>query len=330
MRIENPRKLAPFSHTPGTCALIPGTLWEAEVFPALVRLRHLVTGQRYEKILDYRGPVLGFTVQQDLEKGFLRFFGTAQQGYFCSYLKAGQEYVELDGEKLPLPIPELKPPSSAQRLSFGVHKAQNWDFVRTRLDPCEIWPFWLLLAQQTPAAPLHKVGSYALLQACEHAQKVDAASLWRSVFMGCFQGILSPRLFDEWHQGLFPSHEADREIPAVGLLHEGARLIRSLFFAEQGQELFLLPHLPPQCHAGRFIRIKTARGDELSMEWSKKRIKKVLFRSAHTGEVLLKLQKGITSFRIRRSMKDKGQIVSSAKPFICEAGTLLYLDRFLT
>ncbi len=329
MQIEIRKKLAPFSHLPGTSALIPRTPWEVQVFPALLRFHHLGTGQREEIPLAHTGPIEGFTVQQDLERGFIRFFGRAKEGYFCSYLKANEQGIELDGKKLPFVSLEPDPlPPQKERLSFGVHKAQNWDFIKARLDPCEIWPFWLLLAQQTPKAALHKVGSFSLLASCERASKVEIVYLWRQVLLGCIQGILSPRLFDEQYQGLFPNHEADKGISPLGLLHEGARQIRALFFLEQEGEISLLPHFPPECHAGRFIFVQTARGDQLSFEWSKKRIKKVVFSPAYTGERFFKLQKGISSFRIRSSLKDKGRQASSEKPFFCSGGSSLFLDRF--
>ncbi len=328
MRIKISTRFTPFSHQAGIRCLIPGTTWEAQVFPALVQFTDLAGEGIYTLPTSHQGPVEGFTVQQDLEKKQIRIFGRARNGYFCSFIQRREKKLLFDDQELPIKLSLIPPPESKERLFLGIHKKQQWERMMERLNPCELWPFWLYLAQRTPLVTLEKMGSYCLLAACEHASKVDRIRLWRLVFLGCFQGILSPRLADENHLGLFPETQISPRHSPIGLLHEGSRLIRSLFFAEQEELIHLLPSLPPQCHAGRFLNLRTTTGDCFDLEWSKKILKKVVIHPASTHTLFLKTQKDIRHFRLRISLKDRGRKVVRDQPIYCEEGQRLFLDRF--
>lgn len=328
MRITIKTRFTPFSHEAGIRCLIPGTTWEAQVFPTLIQFTNLAGNSTYSLPIARKGPVQGFTVQQDLEKKQIRIFGRAPDGHFCSYIKRKERKLLFDHKELPITLSLESPPESKERLSLGIHKKQNWQRMMERLDPCELWPFWLYLAHQIPVVQLEKLGSYCLLAACEKASKLDLISLWRSVFLGCFQGILSPRLRDENHLGLFPESTILPNHSPIGLLHEGSRLIRSLFFLEQGELIYLLPTLPPECHAGRFLGLQTTIGDRFDLEWSKKTLKKVIIHPVSTHVLSLKLPKGIHYFRLRASLKERGEKIAREELIYCKAGQRLFLDRF--
>ncbi|MGH2612381.1 MAG: hypothetical protein ACRDFB_04965, partial [Rhabdochlamydiaceae bacterium] len=96
----------------------------------------------------------------------------------------------------------------------------------------------------------------------------------------------------------------------------------SLLFKEQNGFSFL-PNLPPQFHAGRLVNLRTAHGDLVSIEWSKKWLKKVIIKPGETREVLLTLQKLFCSFRINKKIKHDVK-----NPLSLMVGKTLFLDRF--
>lgn len=106
MRIRMTEKLRPFSHKPGASSLLPGSSWQFEVFPALIRIYNLRTAQPHlvtEININIVGPVKDFTFLLDLEKKCLCVWGESQKGYFRYYLRilAPGSYLGIDVEKIP-------------------------------------------------------------------------------------------------------------------------------------------------------------------------------------------------------------------------------------
>lgn len=308
MRIQIKEKFRPFSHEPGTICLIPRTAFEARIYPAKIFFRNLETFEEKEVALDTLGPVHGFTVHVDLERGEVSVFGRSKRGHF-RYL--------LDEKQFPF-LKKTEIPHSKKRLHLGVGKAQDFSLMRRRMDMAEIFPFWLKMAYLIPKVDLPKkaIGTMVLLE----EGKLDLA------FQASFQGIFSPRLSDENFLGLIPESKKIQGVSPIGILHEGARQIEELFFQEQEETWNFLPNLPKEFHAGRFVQIETKVGDLIDIEWSKKSLKKAVIRPAKTRDVSLGLKRGLKSFRIRKSPRQKGEIAS--KNVALEAGKLLYLDRF--
>ena len=141
MKIAIAEKLSPFSHTPGAACLIPGTWWQIEAFPTLLRLCH--NAQKIEISLQLTGPVKEFTLQQDLMRGVVWVFGKAKEGYFRLRLEASDSGFDLFAEKTPsggletskghlaskdrlhFPVDlTFSLPPSSERISFGSHKEQ--------------------------------------------------------------------------------------------------------------------------------------------------------------------------------------------------------------
>lgn len=359
MHIKIAERLHPFSHQSGTHCLIPKTTWELQAFPTLLRFRDMQSTEYFEMVLPFKGPIKGFTLEQNLEKGFIHIFGMSQEGYIdcqiareknslklictkipeveCHFL--GKSLPLRKGESIILPI-TLKDEQflpTSERLSLGMHKSQDWVLVQRRMDLSEIFPIWLRLAALIPQRKLKElppVGTLLLLKECKKAldqeEKNTIKPLFTALFQTAFQGILSPRLTDEQFLGIIPPFEG--EIPAtlspLLVLQESAKLIRELFFKEEGEKIFLLPCLPTEMHSGRFIGIKTAAGDEIHLEWSKKILKKVIYRSATEKEITLELQRPLKSFRVRYAQKDHGSRVLADDPLFLGAGQTLYLDRF--
>lgn len=307
MRIQITQKLRPFSHQPGTCCLIPFTTWEVQIFPAKLQFRNLAGAGKEEKNLPIFGPVKNFTALLDLEKGRVEVFGHGKKGYF-RYFISPKEYPFLKGEKLPL---------SKKRLFFGVHKKQDWDAIHSRSQMGEVFPFWVRLAALIPAKPFASVGTGNLLE----------QGLLEETFQAGFQGILSPRLEDENHLGLVPEEKTSKS--PIGLIHEGAKQIEELFFLDDQNSWHFLPSLPKELHSGRFVFVDTKEGDLVHFEWSKKELKKVIIDPVKTRSIKLSLQSRLKSFRVRKSLRQKGERMSRASSLDLVKGQRIYLDRFM-
>lgn len=326
MRIAIALKLRPFSHRPGTCCLIPFSTWEARIYPTKIRFQNLAMREERELTLSIQGPVKGFTIVQDLEKGRIEVFGKGYEGFFRYYITAGSlEFVK--GETLPLDfIQKYELPPSKMRLSLGVHKKQDWELISRRSAMEEVLPFWIRLAQLIPeeAFPKKKMGTLALLE--EPFTKQNAYSHFQNIFQVAFEGILSPRIADENFLGLIP--EEKRGVSPIPLIHEGAKQIQELFFQEEEDLFHFLPKLPKEFHAGRLIYIKTSSGDQVDIEWTKKQIKKVIICPQTSRQIQLGLQKRIRSYRVRKNLRQKGEMRSSTQVIELKPGQTLFLDRF--
>lgn len=327
MSIKIAERLRPFSHVPGVCCLLPKTKVTVQAFPTLIRFLEI---QDIE--LELEGPVQDFTVQQDLERGHLSVYGHAKNGYFRYVISQENEGIFIRFQKFPLPketifIPHLcrEVAPCKERLSLGNHKAQDWEMMRRRADLKEIFPLWVKLANLTPNL---EVASHPLLSCCEEQVamqlKVSIYSTFSDLFKAGFYDMLVPRFYDTQHQGFALPVETDT--PPHFILKQGGALIRSLFFQEDSETLSLLPCLPPEFHAGRYLNIKTSHGEEIDIEWSKKMLKRVLLRPSSPRSLRLHLPK-VKSFRVRTSLQDRGYILTP-EDLLPTTSIPLILDRF--
>lgn len=333
MKITIAERLHPFSHKIGTKFLLPMTSWTIKVFPTRLEFCDLECKQDpFFLSFDFLGPIQGFTAQLDLEKGCLHVFGTTQRGYMRYQLCVKEDGIWLMMEKIPeekvfcrissgnkevlltksepsIQCNFLKRPLTAacdERLSLGMHKAQDFDLVLRRLDCKEIFPHWLRLGNLSPSNAIYAkedLGNYRLLNICrekiEHKEKEGVLKAFGNLFQAAFEGVFAPRLTDTDYQGILPESETlHRKISPMPLLIESSKLIRSLFFQEENGAISLLPCLPIPFHCGRMLGLKTLDKEVFDFEWSKKTLRTVLVHSALGGELRLKLPKGIRSFRL--------------------------------
>jgi len=333
MRFTIAERYRPFSHQPGTSSVLPGTNLRFQIFPSLVRVFEEDTVVS-EINLAVLGPVKDFTVQLDLEKGRIRVWGTASTGYmrYSIYPASTQEkfvLVQETGEKDK--APECKK-VTLERLSLGSSKAQDWDMVKRRFDMTEILPVWFFLGQQIEekdCAPAE--GTAAFLHECRRAIISDDSRRllepFKLLFQSGFDGILAPRKTDSDHQG-FHLPPVASDFSSIALLSDGAKLIRSLFFSYNDCVVDILPALPVEFHSGRFIDLKCGTQGTLDMEWTKKAIRRVIFRANENGVIRFALSREINQFRLRLSETDRGQKLEPGTPIEIVAGKTYYLDRF--
>lgn len=317
MKIKIAERLRPFCHETGTTLLLPGTQLRLQIYPALIRAFDLHGKLLKEMELDVKGPLKGFTVQLDLEKGCIHVW---DQGKLDYCLVASDDHFAMV---------ERTPAAGGEKpaLSLGSHKSQDWSLIKRRLDMKEILPHWHRLGYALkPEGKRPKGGTMALLDRCLAGGKMEIEEALTHLFQAGFEGLLFPRLNDEEHQGFqLPPCEGGSPL---WLLSEGSALIQSLFFQTEGAAIHLLPKLPPAFHSGRFINLPIEDLGLFHFEWSKKELKKLIFASKSTKTLRFHFQKALKKCRLRFSIQEKGEKIDFPLSISVEAGRTYYFDRF--
>ncbi len=340
-QIKIAERLHPFSHTPGEYCLLPKSSLRLQIFPALIIVHDLSESipRLLAKIpVPIKGPVKEFTAQLNLEKGNIDVWGQSSEEYFhyriFSALLPLQIALQIDkGLSTWKPKPLEQDPSfaiqqaaqssiTAERLSLGNHKSQDWDMVKRRSDLVEILPAWLRLGELIPSPKrISYEGTAALLNVCNKESKLEVYSTLQNLFKVAFEGILSPRLRDDQHQGFnFPTVPVS--LSPLVLLTEGAKTIRTLFIRSDQNHIFILPCLPPQFHCGRFLQVQCAPLGLLDFEWTKKMVRRMIFYSQTDGAIHFHFPKEVHRFRLN------GLIHPVEKPIEVLSGQIYTFDRF--
>ncbi len=359
MKIKLTEKYKPFSHEAGTPLLIPRSSWKATIFPAKIKLESLLsTGgkQSLFVIPHIKGPLTRFTIMQDLERYWIRVFGEGPQGYFSYRLVASSHEITLffergteegvsftfDGETKILKLKEeliipttllAFPKVCGEKMYFGCSKKQDWPLVKRRQSVQEILPIWFELGKHVPSHPILETGTSRLLAFCQRqieAKENDKiGTSFIDLFKAGFEGILSPSLNDVDHLGYQEEEDViPKEASPLVLLGEGARLIRSLLVQKWEKGIAILPCLPKELHAGRFIHIQLNDTLIADLEWSKKLIRRLVLHPKKDQDITFTFQSSIDSFRLRTGRRGRGKIFKAGKPIILKADTLYILDRF--
>lgn len=321
------QKLSPFSHSCGIKCLVPYSHYVAEVFPSLFRLYDLSSqgiSLVKEEHFAIKGPLKEFTVFCDLERGCV----SVKSEQFCYHILPSGEVVH--GKKSGLVSSLHK-----ERLSLGSHKKQEWGAMRKRCDFVELFPLWHALGRdlKLPEIPLEVGGMFSLLEECRKTleQKHPERTLiyFKKLFLAAFEGMCVPRLIDHEHQGIV-QEEGGSHSPLY-LLKRSAEMIRSLFVRVEEKTILLLPHLPPEFFAGRFVHVAVLPFGELDLEWSKKTVRQMVFASTYEGVLDFDFGSSLKSFRLRKDVRDRGErqeICDCRAKLVMKKGVRYYLDRF--
>lgn len=106
--------------------------------------------------------------------------------------------------------------------------------------------------------------------------------------------------------------------------------LRSFFLIEDGQTLTLLPRLLPSMHSGQIHQEWCANKDvEISFDWRKGHLRRVLIRPLKDVELCLVMQKSL-SCRIRTIPQSYGVNISLANPIFFKKNKRYLLDNFST
>lgn len=307
-------RLRPYSHVPGISCLIPGTLFEAVIFPALIRImkdNHIIK----EYPIDIKGPLAQFTVFQDLERGCITI---SSEDYFFHLLP--------DLQLINRKHPGLPPIQTQERLSLGSHKKQEWEDLKKRCDFRAIFPIWHRLGMFYSDLNGHS----KLVEECQEAiqsnNPENIVQTFRKLFLAGFRNILVPRLKDDDHQGIISGNTISNG-ETIYLLSKGARIIRSLFIQEVSDRILILPALPPEFFAGRMTEVKTNKAI-VNLEWSKKLIRRLSIHALADGTLNLNFQSQIKKYRLRTARKERGCMFFAGDPVEIKSGTFYLLDQF--
>ncbi|MBB65258.1 MAG: hypothetical protein CMO81_09365 [Waddliaceae bacterium] len=352
------------SHRAGTLCALPGARFALELFPTKWRVLKLSGDEDLcvaEVDVNLSGPLKDFTILQDLDRAQVVLSAHAKEGFFRIVLQAMKEEqgislycdrspesgfpiqgkgsflsddidtVLLKGQKVCLGKESLVPSLPLTSLCCGVHKKADWALVERRKDLREILPYWFHVASLLPlnekqVVPLRWKESIEAVEAKAHDQiGVALIDLWDSAF----EGMWVPRLSDFRHLGI---EVAKEECAPFDLLAYGARYISQLFLREEELGFSVLPSLPKELFCGRFMNVSMGEWGTVDIEWSKKQIRRMVFRASKNGELLFTFQNFIRSFRLRQdgpSFQDRrGKTCESGKTISVESGKVYYLDHF--
>lgn len=356
MKFSINQKYRPYSHLPGTRMVLPGSGEEVEIYPTLIKL----IGINEDVSLNIRGPINQFTVCNDLEKQQIIVWGVINDKWFRYLLVGGngqkirliiersiegvfsfeyraQTHSLTGGDFFDFGSSEVEffpyPLFQGERLFLGNHKKQAWDQIKQRKDLTEIFPIWHRLGQLIPPQlPTNEIGgTFELLRECQQSINDRSPELaidkWINLFCAGFRGLLAPRSIDDEYLGLVRSPLTNSDCSPLVLLTEGALLIRSLFVKEDLGVITILPYLLPIFHCGSFVNVLLKSG-EISIEWTKKTIRRLIFKAAEDQELAFVFRSDVRSFRLRSTTNSKGKEQSSKDLLKVIKNHYYYFDNF--
>lgn len=325
--IKLTQKFKPYTLIPGACLPIPGSEYYAQVFPTLWRVfssSHELLG---EGRISLSGPVKRFYIFQDLHRGGLAVLSEKYKYYL---LPSGEKVASIRGS---LPSADQAEPL----LSLGVHKHADLHKMRRRRDLKEILPFWWRLASLTPpCAPVNAIQPvgklfHTVYQKIQQREKTEISSLLLSLYLSGFSENFLPRMSDTEFQGILDFSDMDEQNVPFSLLHSSFGLLRDIFIFHDGDLLEVLPSLPPEFPCGRLTRLLLKGIGKISVEWSKKTLRKVCLHAQENREFLLGVPSPLICCRLRQW--EKKQLIASSQISLGEimeikAGTTYVWDCF--
>ena len=323
--IKIAQRFTPFSHLPGTSCPIPLSSWMVRAYPTLLQIYN--DTDCHDLSLLIQGPVEGFTLLLDLERSEVNVFGRGQQGFFSLQLKGVSNGIALslkrgveipihfEGEKsilfkgTPLIIKTGEGNLEVfykERLALGVSKKLDWDLVKRRGEREEIFPVLFFLGQQVLG------------------DRIDIESDWELFFSAGFSNLLVPEREDINHLGL-GWKGISNHISRASLLRWSYFKIREQFILQENDKVTILP--TKTFHSGKMEKVDVGKG-KLSMQWRSYQLRKVAITPMEDSWWHISFPKGIVSFRIRKSLRERGKIHCVNDPFWLQGSSSYFLDNF--
>ncbi|MCH9633701.1 MAG: hypothetical protein S4CHLAM7_04340 [Chlamydiae bacterium] len=227
-------------------------------------------------------------------------------------------------------IDQKSPENSLEILSLGSHKKQQIEPLLERKDPKEILPLVFLMGQLGSfERTKHLEGSLNCIKTLQknRRQKNHDQLLpdLLPVFNQSFSGLLAPYLEDINFWKPTPSKFTKPRASRFSLLSELYFEIRHFFLTRTKNELFILPHLPPECYCGRLVNVEES-GLTLQMDWSKKLLKMLHIYSAKEHTIKLVFQSPIQKCRVR--VDNTTLVFKNKSSFTFEKSKTYFFDRF--
>ncbi len=356
-----------FCHLPGIPTLLPTSPFVVEVFPSLIRIRSCKTFQvLYELSLTGVGPLEDFTIIQEWEKGCIEVTGISSTGFVHYVLfplceESGILFVkkkappsfnivvntlsvdaswkqEKEGEYFLLtkrvPSKRICIPKKRARLSLGCHKKQDWELILRRGDIEEIFPLWFWAAQTscewTDTLPEKETMLSCFATAIQEKNMNSLKSIFLDMFWAGLQGMFVPQTEDSQYLGYtMPAFTHDIKSSPLALFSKSFPLFKSLFFVEEETTWKFFPALLPEFHCGR-IKEMNIHDAMISLEWTKKMVRRVVIAPSFSGERTLVFPREIRKFCMRNLLdKTEEKCFPSNNTLISfEQGKTYLLDNF--
>lgn len=336
MWIDIRDRFKPYSHLPKTEVLVPGRAVTAHVFPARVELysaSELLASWTWQ----VAGPVLDWTVVQDLERGRIEVSGKDKNGFFRYYLNHDLSLTIDRGSLEPEEEVSLKPDGVAaffippkERLSFGCYQTQDVERLRQNTNMSLILPLWFHLGQWMKPFFAPECQEDTLCGVCQtmilERKKEEVFSLLAQIWQAGFHSLFSPRKKDLNFQGfaLDPTHDA------WSLPFWGTKWIKEILIQSTKGTLELLPLLPKELPAGRMNQVELFDGNLHSdFEWRKEMPRRVLLKPSVQMTFNLKFPHFVDRCRLRTSIQDhQGKKVLNGDSISLEPNHIYFLDHF--
>lgn len=282
-----------FSTAYGELLALPGSGLSVRAYPRKIRV-YQGEALMGEQDIVAEGPSKRFAAFLDADRACIEVHADGQ----IFYVQAeGASYTISQHKK------SLRAATSGERLSLGNHKKADLTLLRRRMDTTEIVPFWLRLAAlRKESFELDPVlAPLVHAKALKEHDKISGHLI--AIFKQYFTGGFVQRLADTDFLGYEPANA----ISNCSVLLGGAQIIRSLLIEEMPGVLSILPHLPPEWHAGRFLNVATAFG-LVHIEWSKKSVRSVQIVPKEDGSVRLFFASA-TSFKVGKQVMLNGATI---------------------
>lgn len=362
MQIKIKQKFNPISHRIGTKFLIVNSSYIVQIFPGLLHFKDLNSDKNFKIFLDFEGPVKDFTIIQNLQNGSIKVFFHTKKGYLSFKIYTKEHSIEnlkqktnpiifferlpLDeititlGDKtkkikpkttidLPIDISYIKEPEEI--VFLGIHKKQDLDQIHTRENLLEILPFLFLYSQffkdiQTKKCLRNKCIVRELSETILNKKRVEIEERFLKVFKAHFSNAFIPRVNDDDFQNIIERVDEKNAYP-LHILRKLFYIIKSMLVEQKLDEIAILPSLPISFHSGKAMHITLPVGS-FDLEWSKKLIKKIIFRPKKDVKLKLHFQSKIKTFRLRITLKEKGKFFKNKDEISFEKDKIYYLDKF--
>nr|NGX62603.1 hypothetical protein [Candidatus Anoxychlamydiales bacterium] len=212
---------------------------------------------------------------------------------------------------------------------LGIHKKQDIDLIKNRENLLEILPFLFLYSQFFPDMKSKCIRKNCIVKELilkiQKKEKKDLEENFVKIFKAHFFDAFIPRVNDEDFQNIIQYVEAKDSNP-LHILRKLFYVIKSILVEANDKEITILPLLPISFHSGKALNITLPIGS-FDIEWSKKLIKKLIFRPVKDLKLKFSFQSKIKTYRLKTSLKEKGKTFKNKDLLSFEKDKIYFFDK---
>ena len=350
MQIKIRQKFYVFSHKLGGSFLLLNSNYFVKIFPGLLEFVDLNTKKDFKIQLFFEGPIKNFTISQNLKNGEIKVSFQTKNGFLSYKIIKREEFliyfervpsnkIELKFDKIRkisskdeilLPINPICDKKPTEFLSFGIHKKPEIELIKRRENLLEILPLIFLYSQFfsdiKSACIRKKCIVRELTNKIINREKKDLEQSFLNVLNAHFFEAFIPRVNDEDYQNIVPFVD-EKDANPLHILRKLFYIIKLILIEQKPDEIFILPCLLTSFHQGRALNIQTNIGS-FDIEWSKKLLKKLIFRPSKDVKIKLNFQSKLKTYRLKTHLKEKGKIFKNKEIIFFEKNKTYFFDKF--